>query len=182
MTKGEAKNNFLKLNNGVNLTKLADDAKQYGLIKDITSDAAHQLVYSTSIFPKYDLNFHSKSFGHICIKKLLNKINPKQIQLFFEEFEQIKDVVMTVNDPDDPCFDTMKDSDFIIKTEDSDIDKQTFLILEFKNHKRMLPARFFWAILSKETKDFYIKKYHNQYQRLIQLLLDVDKEIILEEY
>lgn len=130
---------------------------------EITHDTSHHVAHT--MVSHYDLDFESKSFWHICIKELKNKTNIKDIQLFFEEFDQVSEIVITVKDVERPW-----------------LGDKNFLILELGTHERKMYARLFWALLPREKKNFYEKKYADHYERLQHLLFDAKKEIILEEY
>lgn len=105
------------------------------------------------------------------MKKLLNPTPPEYIKNFFRHFDHMKNVVVTVKDVENPS-----------------LDKKSLIVLEFGNFKRQLTASLFRALLPKEIKDVYEKKYDNDaknshYKRLEDLLLyGADKELELEEY
>ncbi len=137
------------------------------LDEDITKiiyDTSKQITHTYNAVSEYDLNFYSEIFWYICIKELSSKISSKHIQLFFKEFDQIKDIVIRVKDITHPS-----------------IDEDTLLILELGKHEIKLPARLFWALLPKKAKEAYVNKYDDRYQRLEELLWGIEKEIYLEE-
>ena len=98
------------------------------------------------------------------------------------DFEKVKDVVMTVKDENDTRFQYINDAQHIINVPDFQIDPKTFLILEFDTYERKIPARLFRSLLPKGVTQPYVQKYSDHYQRLVQLLLDKNKDILLDIY
>jgi hypothetical protein len=123
------------------------------------------------LHPTYDVDFSSKIFGQIRMRKLLNSTPLEYIKNFFKAFDQKKDVVITVKDVENPS-----------------LDKKSLIVLEFGDFKRQLTVSLFRALIPKEIKEIYEQKYdkdceNNHYKRLESLLLyRADKEIEVEEH
>jgi hypothetical protein len=148
----------MKINNGVDHIAMKKNMEK-GIIKNISDEVAHVMKSS------FDVDFESPTFGRICIEKLKNNSNLKNIPLFFEDFERVRDVYITVKDPDHLC-----------------LDQNSHLVLKFGDHKRIIHARFFWAILPKKMKQPYVAEYEDHFDRLSQLLLGVGKGVVAESY
>jgi len=113
----------------------------------------------------FALDFVSKIFWRIIVKDFRTENSSKDIKLFFDDFEKIDNVLIRVEDIDEPY-----------------MDEHTFLVLEFPKYRRTMYARLFWSILPQEFKGPYIRKYKSHYDRLVALLSDVGKDLELEEY
>ncbi len=126
-----------------------------------TSHDIKDILYQKN--PAYALDFYTQSFGYIRIKELKVKISPKDIELFFLDFDEAKDVILTVRDIDDPFI----EYNSLIKLE-----------LEGKEDEepRTLPARVFWAFLSWDIKAPCAKEHTNEYDRLKHLIVKVAKK------
>lgn len=85
---------------------------------------------------------------------------------------------------DDPRFEKIDKRIIITQDDIKDprIEEKTFLMLEFPTYTRQISARFFWALLPKDKTAPYVKEYYDHYQRLSELLLSIDKEILLDEH
>lgn len=108
------------------------------------------------------MDFVSLSFGRILVKDLAKGVNANLVQLFFKDFEEVDDVVITVNDIDQPV-----------------IDEKTRMVLEFENYQRNISARLFRALLPTTTKTPFMQ-YPSYYERLMKLLFAAGKGIELE--
>ncbi|MCX6824552.1 MAG: hypothetical protein NT085_05535 [candidate division SR1 bacterium] len=135
-------------------------------IKKITDQTLQQIAYVHTDIQAYDLDFYAPLFGRIFIKKLKDQNSKDDIQLFFTEFVNAKNVIITVKNIDNDV-----------------IDEKSFVVLEFEDgHTRKIHARFLWAILPPDIKHPYIQKYQDPFQRLAFLLDDLGKEVESEEY
>ena len=134
-------------------------------IKKVTDETSKHIASAHISIEAYALDFHSKTFWDIRVKEVNARTNIKDIQLFFEEFENINVVLITMKDTDFPA-----------------IDEKSFIVLEFPKHTRKIHARFFWAILPKKIKDPYMTKYTDHYERLTDLLSDFHKLIDIDDY
>ena len=135
-------------------------------VKKITDQTSQQIAYVHAEIPVYDLDFYAPMFWRVLVKELRNKNSKEDVQLFFTEFADAKNVIITVKDID-------KDV----------VDEKSFVVLEFEDwHTRTLHARFFWAILSPDIKRPYVQKYQDPFQRLAFLIDDLGKEVESEEY
>lgn len=147
---------------GVNHLKIKEQ------IEKNNEKTAHMLSFAME---DYDVDFTSRTFGQIRIKKLSTPIPTEDIKIFFQEFHQAPVIVITVKDKENPT-----------------IDGKNEIILEFKKHERRLPCALFRALLSKGIKDVYKKRYpdnseNNRYKRLENLICDFSgREIRLGEY
>ncbi len=134
-------------------------------INGFSRDIKNTLHQKDSAFA---LDFHTQSFWRIRIRELRINANPKDIESFFMDFDNAKDVILTVKDVDNPI-----------------ITFNSWIKLELENKEKpqMLPVRVFWAFLPKEVKAPYLNAYNNEYERLIQLISDVtQKGIELESH
>jgi len=167
MGKWQTNNNFkrkfwpgyLVLHNSPEVKKSSEN------IKKITNQASAQIAVAHTSLPKYALDFHSPTFWNIRVQELHRHTNEKDIRLFFEDFEKVDDVILTVKDADNPC-----------------IDEKSFLILEVWNYTRKIHARFFWAILPREIKEPYVNTYQDHLERMTQIFSDVNKWFFAEDY
>lgn len=164
------------------MNHVAADSDKSENIKEITENTSRQIAVAHVYNQQNALNFYSDTFWQISIKELRTSIKPRDIQLFFMDLEKTKDVVMTVKNENDTRFQRINDAQCIINVPDFQIDSKTFLILEFDGYERKLPARLFRSLLPKHITQPYIQKYSDHYQRLVQLLLDNNKEILLDTY
>lgn len=133
--------------------------------KKIIEDTSNKLVYASSQMKDFALKFVSKTFWCIIVKEFRTGNFLECIKLFFDAFEKVDNVLITVEDVDAPY-----------------MDEHTFLVLEFPKYRRTIYARLFWSILPGSLKEPYITKYPSHYDRLIALLFDVGKSIELEEH
>ncbi len=62
-------------------------------------------ITTALLHPRYDVDFSSKIFGQIRMRKLLNSTPPEYIKKFFKDFDHIKNIVITVKDVENPSLD-----------------------------------------------------------------------------
>ena len=135
-------------------------------INNITNNTSKEIISIDDINEPYHLDFYTNDFWFIRIKYLAKNYSAQYIQDFFKIFEQVEDVIITVKDINNPI-----------------IDKYSCIVLEpSRKYTKKINAHLFRAILSKDTKNPYVKKYDNPYERLKEIIFDANKEIILEEY
>ncbi len=181
-SKSQYKNDLMNYHRGVDHSPLKKKPEEHGTLGDLLDENRKNILENNKDTPAYALNFHSHIFWQISVQELRTSMKPKDIQLFFMDLEKAKDVVMTVKDEHDTRFQYINDAQYIINVPDFQIDPKTFLILEFNTYERKIPARLFRSLLPKGVTQPYVQKYSDHYQRLVQLLLDKNKEILLDVY
>ena len=156
-SKSKLKFNFFKINQWVN--HIGSTSSK---ISSLTSDASSQIkkVYNNH----YVLDFDAWKFGRIQKDTLSVGVAPDFIELFFTFLQQVEEVSIAVNDYDNPI-----------------IENDTRIFVKHGKREIWLFAKVFWAMLSKEMTQPYLK-YENYYERLEQLLSDRGISVELEEW